>query len=185
MTAAPELHEDLAYVAQAVRRNERDPGYASIYWLWAVITPIGFALTDFAAPLSGLYWLFAGPVGGTLSAWLAVRADRRRGERNRAAGQREGLHWLVMLPAFVLTALPMLTGAIAWPAGQSYFLLVTGIAYALAGVHLQRPMLWIGLLMMAAYAGLVLYNPPYTWTITGVLVGLSLAAAGWFTARRA
>ena len=51
------------------------------------------------------------------------------------------------------------------------FLLVAGLAYALAGVHLERPMLWSGLIMLAAYVMLNMFALPYTWTITGLVIG--------------
>ena len=60
----------------------------------------------------------------------------------------------------------------------SSFLLVTGLMYALAGIHLDRGMLGSGLMMMTAYAVMVLFQPPYTWTITGLAIGLALAWAG-------
>ena len=45
-------------------------------------------------------------------------------------------------------------------------------------------MLWSGLLMLAAYAVLTVFALPYTWTISGVVIALSLAWAG-LSAQRA
>ena len=63
-------------------------------------------------------------------------------------------------------------------AGVHTFMLVSGLVYALAGVHLLRPMLWIGLLMLASYAVLVVASPPYAWTVTGMVIAVGLAWAG-------
>ena len=52
MTTNDNLRQDLAFVASAVRRHERAAGVPSIYFLWAVIVAVGFALPDFAPHLS-------------------------------------------------------------------------------------------------------------------------------------
>ena len=64
-----------------------------------------------------------------------------------------------------------------------YFLLIAGLAYGLAGVHLEPPMRWVGLMMMAGYMALTLFKLPYAWTATGVLVAAGLMYAGWRAAR--
>ena len=70
----------------------------------------------------------------------------------------------------------------AWIGGMA-FMLIAGLAYTLAGVHLNRPILWSGLLMFAAYAALQLFPSPCIWTISGIAIGLSLVWAG-IAARR-
>ena len=55
MNPIESVRENLDYVASSVRRNERAPGEAAIYFLWAVLVPIGFALPDFAPRLAGPY----------------------------------------------------------------------------------------------------------------------------------
>ena len=57
--------------------------------------------------------------------------------------------------------------------------------YALAGVHLERPLLWSGMVMLAAYVVLTVFALPYTWTITGLAIGVSLAWAGLSAVRAA
>ena len=98
MTHDEQIRHDLDYVAAAVRRQDRPVGTPAIYFLWAILVPIGFALPDF-------------------------------------------------LPH-------------------------------LAGVHLIRPLLWSGLMMLAAYAALQLLPLPYIWTISGIAIALSLVWAG-------
>ena len=184
MTSADQIKQDLDYVASAVRFHDRPAGVPAIYFLWAVLVPVGFALPDLAPGLAGPYWLVAGIGGGLLSWWLAVRDARRSGINDTADGRRHGLHWLVGGIGFLVCWLPMLRGApIELAVGN--FLLVAGLVYALAGVHLERPLLWSGLVMLAAYVVLTVFALPYTWTITGLAIGVSLAWAGLSAVRAA
>jgi len=177
MTGTDHLRQDLDYVASAVRRHDRPGGVPSIYFMWAAIVLVGFALPDFAPQLAGPYWMVCGIGGGLLSWWLGAREERRSGTLDRDLGRRYGMHWLIGGVGFLVCWLPVLRGApIELMAGN--FLLVAGLVYSLAGVHLERPMLWSGMLMLAAFVVLSLFAPPYTWTITGVVIGVSLLWAG-------
>jgi len=184
MTDSERVQQDLDYVRNVVRHHDADLGVPAIYFLWAVIILVGFALPDLAARLAGRYWLLAGIGGGLLSWWLGARDAKRSGLNDVALGKRHGLHWLITGVAFLLSALPLIVGRGDPGAAVGNFLLIAGLSYALAGVHLNRPMLWSGLLMLAAYGALQLFAPPYTWTITGIVIALSLAWAG-LSAQRA
>ena len=61
-------------------------------------------------------------------------------------------------------------------------LLVLAFGYFLAGVHLDRPLLWIGLLMTAGYVALFFIDR-YAWTLIGVTVAIGLALSGWLSGR--
>lgn len=184
MVDTQQLQQDLDYVRAAVRRRERPIGIPAIYFFWAMAVLVGFASADFAPAATGLYWFVVGIGGGFLSWWLAARDERRRGVRNAELGRRYGLHWALGGVAYVLTALPLfvhqpVTNATA----AAPFLLTTGIVYGLAGVHLERPLLWAGLLALAGYVALVLFALAYAWTITGVLIAVCLAVSGAFAVR--
>ena len=181
MTKTEQLQQDLDYIAGAVRRRDRPAGVPAIYFLWAAIVAIGFALPDFAPRLAGPFWVVSGMGGGLLSWWLGARDEKRHGIRDVELGRRYGLHWSIAGVGFLLSALPMFTGDVSIGTGVSNFLLVAGMTYALAGVHLERPLLWSGLLMLVAYAVLTVFSLPYTWTITGLVIGLSLLWAGLAT----
>jgi hypothetical protein len=178
MTTADQLKQDLDYVASAVRRQDHCNGVPEIYFLWAAIVAIGFALPDFAPRYAGLFWLVTGVGGGLASWWLGERDARRNGVHDVALGRRHGYHWLIGGIGFVLCALPAIVGRAEIGSVVSNFLLVAGLVYALAGVHLERPLLWSGLLMLAAYAVLVLFSPPYAWTITGIVIAVALVLSG-------
>lgn len=61
MSAADTLKDDLQYITNAVRRGEDDRGYAPLYFLWAGLIAVGFALPDFAPGLAvGIALLVAG-----------------------------------------------------------------------------------------------------------------------------
>lgn len=184
MSANESIRDDLNYVASTVRRQEYRSGVPAIYFLWAAIVLVGFSLPDFAPPVTGPYWFVTGIVGGLLSGWLGARAGRRSGFNDKAMGRRYGWHWMIGGFGFLLAGLPVILGQVDISVGTSSFLLVGGLVYALAGVHLERPLLWSGLLMLAAYVVMVIFQPPYVWTITGVAIALSLAWAGLAATRR-
>lgn len=178
MADVDRIKQDLDYVAAAVRRRDRPQGLPAIYFLWAAIVLVGFSLPDFWPRYAGSFWLVAGIGGGLVSWWYGARDARRSGVNDTALGRRYGYHWLLAGVAFILSALPMALGQVEPGIGASNFLLVAGIVYAFAGVHLERPLLFSGLLMLAAYAVLVVASPPFAWTLTGIAIAISLAWAG-------
>jgi hypothetical protein len=178
MTETERLKHDLDYVAAAVRRRDSPQGLPALYFVWAAIIPIGFALPDLAPRYAMLFWFVAGIGGGLFSWWYGARHGRRQGINDTSTGRRYGYHWLIAGAGFVLGALPMVLDRVEPGIGASNFLLVAGLVYALAGVHLERPLLASGLLMLAAYGVMVVAAPPYAWTVTGIVIGLSLLWAG-------
>ena len=178
MTSADQLKSDLDYVSSAVRRHELSLGVPVVHFMWAAIVLVGYALPDFAPRSTGAYWFFAGIGGGLLSWWLGNREARRSGVNDSDASSRMGLHWMFAGAAFLLCALPMMFGRVDIAGGAPYFMLVAGIVYGLAGVHLIRPLLWIGVALLAAYAMLIIANPPYAWTVTGLVIAIGLCWSG-------
>jgi hypothetical protein len=183
MSPSDSLHQDLQYVANAVRRHGRSPGVPAIYFLWAAIVLVGFALPDLAPRWAGRFWLVAGIGGGLLSWWLAHRDALASGVIDNDLGRRHGFHWLVGGLAFFGVALPVLVGQADMAATANSFMLVTAVLYLLAGVHLERPLLWSGAVMFVAYVVLVVSNPPHAWTVAGVATAIALAWAGISTLR--
>jgi hypothetical protein len=182
MPEMSKIEQDLGYVRAAVTRMDRPYSPAGIYFLWAAIILAGFALVDLAPRVVGLYWLVAGPAGFALSFWLGWRSARRAGEFDRAEGRRHALHWFGLLAAGSLAVLPVATGRMDWHGFAATMVLLSALAYWLAGVHHDRAMRVVGPLLGAGYAVVVLLPGP-VWTITGVLIAAALAVAGW-SARR-
>ncbi len=178
MSQIDSLRDDLDFVSRVARHNDQPLGVPAIYFLWAVLVAIGFALPDFAPHVAGPYWLVAGIGGGLLSWWLGDRHARKAGFSNKTLGRRYAMHWTLGGVGFLLAALPFFTGRGELATATGSFLLVAGLVYALAGVHLERPLLWSGLLMLAGYAVLQIFTPPWLWTITGIVIAISLLWAG-------
>ena len=184
MTAIDRVKEDLDYVASAIRREDLDDGVPVIYYLWAVLVAIGWALPDFAPRWTGLYWIIAGPAGGLLSWWIGTRRGTCAGINDTALGRRYAYHWSLTFFALLLVFLPAIFGKISADTAAINVLLVIGLTYTLAGVHLERPLLWCGLLVFAGYVALSTIELPYLWTITGLVVAASLILAGLTRRRR-
>lgn len=182
MTKTDQLQEDLDYVSAVVRRREQPIGIPALYLFWAAAVLVGFASADFAPRITGVYWFVVGIGGGLLSWWMGERDDRQRGIRDVAQGRRYGMHWMISGIGYFLTALPMFVHGPSRDSAAG-FLLTTGIVYGLAGVHLERPLLWCGLLAFAGYAALIGLELPYAWTATGILIAACLALAAVFAAR--
>ena len=182
MTKLDELKDDLSYVRGAVQRADHKRGPAAIYLLWAAITVVGFSLVDFFPEAVAIYWAAAGPLGGLVSFWLGWRDARRRGHGDVNVGVRHALHWIGMLVAIGMTVLLALTGRLEWDAVSPAILIIVALGWYLAGVHLDRPLLWLGLLMGLGYV-VILFVQVYTWTLLGVLIAVGLIVAA-LVARR-
>ena len=174
MNDVKQLESDLGYVRAVVQEADRAPSPAGIYLLWAIICLVGFPLADFAPQHMALFWFTVGPLGWVVSAWLGWRAARRGGQLDRSLGMRHMAHWAAMLVGVALGVLMVKGGMLTGEGMGAFAILVVGLAYVLAGVHLDRLFVWPGLLMLAGYGVLVLAQGP-TWTIVGVLVSVGLA----------
>ena len=182
MTKQEELQADLSYVKAAVHRSERKHSPRTIYLLWAVLILVGFPMTDFAPRIVGWYWSVAGPLGALASMWLGRREGIKQGQSDRAKGNRHALHWIgMMLCIFMIIPLGA-TGAIAWDSLNKIILLVLALGYFLAGVHLDRPLIWAGRLMAVGY-GILFLVQAYVWTILGILISASLILSAVLSGR--
>ncbi len=175
MTEIEQLEADLGYVREAVQRSDGGRSVAAIHLLWAVLVPIGFALMDFAPEYVPVYWTFAGPIGFIVSAGLGWRAGVVRGQLDDRAGHREALHWGATM-AVIFMGVPMVaTGRIGQDAFAMFVTLVLALSYFLAGVHLERPLIGVGVVLMIGYLSLW-FMPAYRWTLIGALASGALIA---------
>ena len=177
MDNSEHLEKDLSYVRDVISKSERDKSPASIYLLWAAICLVGFPMHDFATRYVGVYWMIMGPLGTVMSAILGWRHSSKIGQSNRNLGLRHGQHWIATLVAVFLIVPLGIRGVVEWSAVHQIMLLILALSYFLAGVHLDRPILWVGLLMAGAYVALFFISS-YEWTIVGVVVAVGLAVAG-------
>ncbi len=178
MPSLDQLREDLDYVAGAVRRD-RKRARPAIYLLWAVLIPAGFALSDFAPLHAGLYWAIAAPGGVLCSFWLGHNAALKQGVRDMVLVRRTALHWTAVLAAFFLYGTALASGHIDLRTSFPNWMLIAALGHVFAGIHLNRGLLWSGLVLSAGYVALVWLPLPYIWTSTGLIVAAALGLAAW------
>ena len=75
------------------------------------------------------------------------------------------------------------TGQLTWPGVSSLWILVLALTYFLAGLHLDRRLLPIGLVLGVGYL-ITLALPAYGFTTVGVLVAVALASQAFLDGRR-
>lgn len=169
------IEQDLGYVREVVSRSERGGTPRAIWYLWAAIGLVGFSLIDLRPEWVPLFWTIAAPAGFFLSVWLGWRHARRIGQDSRREGWAHLLHWGGMTVAIFLLVPLAARGGLSGEALAQAILLVVSLGYFLAGVHLERPLLWVGIALVIGYLGVV-YVDGYAWTAVGVLIAIALVA---------
>ena len=177
MSATQRIKSDMDFVRAVVDRSEKSPSPTAIYFLWAIIVVVGFPLADFAPDKVPVFWAIAGPGGGLLSAFLGYRHSKRIGQQDRALGNRHMAHWAGMLVGIWSVVALGIFGSIAWDNVQQVILLIIALGYFFAGIHLDRPLLWVGMLTWAAVFSLFII-PAYQWSVIAVVIGAGLIVAG-------
>jgi hypothetical protein len=142
-----------------------------------VICLIGFALVDFRVTWVPTYWSIAGPLGFIMSAFLGWRHGRRVGQASSSEGARYLLHWGGVLVAVALAVWVRAQGGISPEHLHAVILLVLAIGYFTAGLHLDRRLIWVGLLMAAGFV-VVTLGSWYAWTTVGLALAVALTVAG-------
>lgn len=169
------LSDDLAYVRATAERSIR-VHVPAIYLLWATICLCGFSLVDVAGPQSawiGIYWLIAAPFGFGITMWLASRAGQRAGVIDPGEANRWKFHFMGFMAAGLLGFAAIAAGQLTWTGFSSHWILLAALTYYLAGLHLEKRLLPISLLMGVGYL-CSLFVPEYGFTIAGILVAFSL-----------
>lgn len=186
MTDDKQMREDLSYVRSALDRASAADNPAIIFFLWAAISFFGLAIIDYMPERTGFYWMIMGPLGGILSGVLGARAGRVLGQDSRREGNRHGLHWGGMMVAILLLIPLITTRAVSVEELPRIILLLVALSYYLAGVHLDRRLLWVGVAVGGCYLFTVYQRGlPRLWTITAAALAASLVAAGFVAAARA
>lgn len=171
------LENDLHFVRRALSASTRGGSPSALYFLWAGICLIGFALVDFRASWVPTYWSVAGPLGFVTSATLGWRHARRVGQASSAEGTRHALHWGGVLVAVALAVWLRSRGGLSPEHLHAVILLVLALGYFTGGLHLDRPLLWVGLVMAAGFV-VVTLGSWYSWTTVGLALAVALTAAG-------
>lgn len=182
MEGARRIEEDLGYVRDVVSRSERDHTPRAIWYLWAAIGAVGFGLIDFRPPWVPVFWAIAGPAGFVLSIWLGWRHGQTTGQESRREGHAHMLHWGGMGGAIILLVFFAARGHLAGEEIAQTILLVVALAYFLAGVHLARPLVWVGLALAASFLA-VEFIEGYVWTAVGLVMALALVVTAHMTGK--
>jgi len=175
------LQDDLGFVRRSVTQSGSHRNSPAIYFLWSVLVLAGFALVDVRPAWVGLYWTIAGPLGGMLSGYLGWRHGVRLGQINRDVGSRYAWHWGAFMGATFLVIL-MIGRGLSFEALGPIMLVLLAFSYFLAGVHIDPPFRWIGLLTAAGYVA-VLTGAAYAWSMVGVALAVAFIVSGIREAR--
>ena len=189
MSIHEQMKDDLSYIKDAVERVE-GVHVPAVYLMWAAICLVGFSMSDFVTngwvgwsySVIGWYWTVMGPVGFAASWWLSERANARAGQMSRQTGNRWGLHWAAFGATGVLGIALTLSGHVGWEVYGALWVLLLALSYTLAGVHLERRLLPIGLMLGVGYLT-ILFLPGYGWIAAGALTAVALIAQAYIGAR--
>lgn len=189
MATGGKIKDDLAYVRESMERAE-NVHVPAIYLMWAAIGLVGFSLPDFISngwvgwsyTSIGWYWAVMGPAGFLASWLLSARANDRAGQMSKHTGIRWGLHWAAFGATGVLGIALALSGHVGWEVYGALWVLLLALSYTLAGVHLERRLLSIGLMLGVGYLT-ILFLPQYGWIAAGVLTAVALTAQAFIGAR--
>ena len=184
MTNMDQLRKDLAYVRAAADRSDGVP-CRSIYLLWAAIVLCGFTLVDLAPNPSwiNLYWLIASPAGFGISIWIGVRTSLNAGQADRRQGMRIMFHWLAFMVAGLLGGLLVAGGHLSGAGLGSLWVLLLALTYFHAGLHFDRSLLPVGILVGLCYP-VTISLPGYGWTVSGIVIAAALTVQAFLGSRR-
>jgi hypothetical protein len=167
------------------RRDDVPRAFTPGYYIWAVYVLVGYCLID--ANEHWANWFF-------LLAWFPAAAAtgiakhfwiRKYGERNDAVDRKARLHFMFggLLSVAAVIGLACCVPSFRGPMTGQVVVVLFGMVYFLAGVHLDRSFLWLGpvLIVGGIVVGLV---PHYGWSALGVVIALGLCAAAIIGSRR-
>jgi hypothetical protein len=177
MNSFERIEGDLRFVRGALESSDRRSSPGAIYFLWAAVVLVGFGLVDFLPSAIPIYWSVAGPSGFVVSAYLGWRHSKSLGQQSATEGRRHLLHWGAVLVVVFLAVLMPARGFLPWTSLNVMILLLLAIGYFTAGVHLERPLRWIGALIGLGYVVVTLVSA-YAWTMVGVALAIGLVIAG-------
>ena len=121
---------DLSFLNKLLSDSE-STSYPAIYVLWGIIILLGFTIAEFKPEALLAYWIPASIIGFVLSAWLGYRKSTKIGQRDRDIGNQYMMHFAIMTVCIFIAIFTQAHEAI---------LMIIGLAYLLAGIHLERAM---------------------------------------------
>ncbi len=176
MSTENQAQSDLQYVRGVLETSQAFPSATpAVLYLWAAIVFVGFVMMDYGM---SWFWPVGCIAGGLISMWLNRRAADSRGQIDRSLILRANLHWGVGLVGGLVLSIPLqIAGLIDEAINGQIALLIIAVCYFLAGVHLDRFMMWLSVLAIVGYA-LTFFLSEWVWSIPGALIAVGLALAG-------
>ncbi len=163
-----EINEDLSYLRNLLHKAEQRHGYPSIYLLWGCIIIVGYMVAEWAMPWTNYYWLFAAPLGMLFSSLIGYQQSRKNGQMDDV-GKKYLAHFSATIGLIFIAVST---------AEYSAILLLISLSYVLAGIHLDRLMLWVGALTLACFIAI-----EQGWLasnlVFGLVLGSGLFLAAW------
>jgi hypothetical protein len=177
-----QIGDDLRFVREAVRRNERDRSGAPVLaYLWAAYVLIGYTWLNFNPRDAGIFFAIGGFVGGILSWIIGKSYARRHGQSDRSLAVRATAHFGggILLAWIFCIAMAIFIEPLRSTKGSQVFVVMIGLVYFLWGVHHDRYFLFLGPILMlgGVLVGLI---PHYGWTSLGAVIALGLIAPTFF-----
>ena len=186
MTQPNQIQDDLSFVRDAVARRDRSPMvFSAPYYCWAVYVLIGYCLLDINQHWANWFFLLAWFPTGVASGIARHFWIRRHGEIDAALSRRAKLHFMVggLLAVAAVIGLACCVPSFRGPVTGQVSVVLFGMIYFLAGVHLDRSFLWLGPVMIVGGIA-VGFVPHYGWTALGVVIAGGLCAAAMINGRR-
>jgi hypothetical protein len=172
---------DLRYIRAAL--GDSSPSPVIIPLAWAGLLGVGLALVDIFPAAIPFYWTVAG-VGGMLwSLWIGRRQAIAQGDLDEVIGMRWASHFFGLLITIALVVGLSTTGWIPESALNPTIVSLVMLAYFLAGVHLDRSLLFVAAgLAAAAVCGALM--PTFGWSTGGVVVAIVAVTTAIVSRRR-
>ena len=186
MTQPDQIRDDLSFVRDAIARREKTQfAFTAPYYIWAVYVLIGYTLLDINAHWANAFFLLGWIPAGAATGIAKHFWVRKRGELDAAMSHKAKLHfmWGGLLASAAVIALACCEPSFRGPVTGQVAVILFGMIYFLAGVHLDRSFLWLGPVLIVG--GIVVgFFPHHGWTGLGLVIAAGLCAAAQLTARR-
>ncbi len=164
----PQMEQDLDFVRNVLDRSTPPATIRSIYLFWAAAMLIGMPLGDLRPEWMPWFWMTVGPCGWLVSAVLGYQHSKRHGQRDSDLGRKQAAHWGAMVLILSMVALLPYKGLMEWEVMGPIAMLMLALTYCLAAIHFGRILLVPAVMFALGYA-ILLFSPPYPWTIVGLL----------------
>jgi hypothetical protein len=186
MTQSDQIRDDIHFVRQVVaRRDDLPRSFTPGYYIWAVYVLVGYCLLDVNIRWANWFFLLAWFPAGAATGIARRYWSRKYGEQNEALGRKAKIHFMYggLLSVAAVIGLACCVPSFRGPVAGQVVVILFGMVYFLAGVHLDRSFLWLGpvLIVGGVVVGLV---PHYGWSALGAVIAAGLCAAAIIGSRR-